>query len=156
MTQRWWISRMTLPAGFVALLSLGGLPGCGKPAASSPAAAPVKAVKVKTEADLTTIELTEQAEKRLGIALVGVERKPVPRTGTYGGEVIVPPGRLVLVSSPFVGILKAPPGPGLPQPGSRVKPGQPVFILVPILSPEARATLAPLLSQAVGQVEQAR
>lgn len=146
---------MAPPAAVLALLA--GLPGC-QPAASSPAPAskPAPPAKAHTEAGLTTIELTPEAEARLGIALAPVERKPVPRTTTYGGDVIVPPGRLVVVSSPFTGILKAPPGPGVPMPGAPVKEGQTVLILVPILSPEARATMAPMLIEAEGQVKQAQ
>ena len=37
-----------------------------------------------------------------------------------------------------------------------MKEGQPIFVLVPILSPESRATMAPLLIEAEGQVKQAQ
>lgn len=156
MTQRWWTPRILLPAGFAAL-AVGGA-GCQPASSSSVAAKPAPPAKVKpaTEADLATVELTERAEQRLGIKLVEVERKPVPRTSTYGGEVIVPPGRLVVVSSPFTGTLTAPSGGGVPTPGSPVKQRQPIFVLVPILSPEARATMAPMLIEADGQVKQAK
>jgi RND family efflux transporter MFP subunit len=113
-------------------------------------------IKPPTEADLTTLTLNSEAEGRLGIALAAVEQKPVPRTTTYGGEVIIPPGRLVVVSSPFTGILNLPPDSGSLAPGAPVKEGQPVFILVPILSPEAHATMAPMLIESEGQVKQAK
>lgn len=158
MTERWRTARTLVPWGFVALVLVAGGSGC-QPAKSSPTAAkPAAPAKIKpaTEADLATVELTPEAEKRLGIALADVERKPVPRTSTYGGEVIVPPGRLVVVSSPFTGTLHAPPDGGVPVPGSRVKEKQSIFLLVPILSPEARATMAPMLIEAEGQVKTAQ
>ena len=62
------------------------------------------------EADLTSVELTPEAEARLGLTLVDVERKPVPRAVSYGGEVMIPPGRLISVASPFLGTVEAPPG----------------------------------------------
>jgi cobalt-zinc-cadmium efflux system membrane fusion protein len=70
--------------------------------------------------------------------------------------VIIPPGRLVSVSSPFTGTLNVPPGSGFPTPGSPVAEGQPIFVLVPILSPEARATMAPMLIEAEGQIKQGK
>jgi membrane fusion protein, heavy metal efflux system len=158
MNPRWWIRGIVLSAGWLALMSLAGCQPSTKPAVAAPAktASPSKVEGAVKEADLATVKLTPEAEKRLGIALVAVERKPVPRTSTYGGEVIIPPGRLISVSSPFIGTLKDPPGSGIPMPGQTVKEGQTVFVLVPILSPEARATMAPLLIEAEGQVKQAQ
>jgi RND family efflux transporter MFP subunit len=63
---------------------------------------------------------------------------------------------LIAVTSPFVGTIKAPPGAPLPLPGAVVKEGQPVCVLQVILSPEARATIAPQLADAEGQVKQAK
>ncbi len=98
--------------------------------------------------------LTPEAETHLGVTVSAVVRKPVPRTSTYAGEITVPPGRLTAVTSPFVGTLKAPAGASVPVPGVSVKTGQPVFVLVPILSPESQATMAPLLIESQGQVKQ--
>jgi RND family efflux transporter MFP subunit len=151
------LSHWALFAGL--LLSLAHLSGCqptSSPAAAAPKATPPAKVEASVkEADLATVKLTPQAEIRLGIALADVERKAVPRTTTYGGEVIIPPGRLIIVASPFIGTLKPPPGGKVPTPGQAVKEGAPIFVLVPILSPEARATMAPLLIEAEGQVKQA-
>jgi len=55
-----------------------------------------------------------------------------------------------------VGLIKPPAGGLLPEPGVEVKKDQPICVLVPILSPEARAQMAPLLIQADGQVKQAK
>jgi len=118
-----------------------------KPAAPAKVTAPVK------ETDLATVVLTPEAETRLGIKLVAAQRVPVPRSVSYGGEVMIPTGRLISVTSPYLGTLKPPEEGQVPQPGSFVKAGQPIFVLVPMLSPESLATLAPLVIQAENQVK---
>ena len=90
---------------------------------NSTPAGPSKVIGGVKEAELTRVELTPQAEVRLGLTLVDVERKPVARAVSYGGEVMIPPGRLISVASPFLGTLKAPPGLPVPQPGVDVNPG---------------------------------
>src|SRR5438270_6116820 len=115
MTRRRWTCGIALPAGLLALAGVAGCQHASSSQAASKPAAPAK-VELSKESDLATVKLTPEAEAHLGIALVAVERKGLPRTSTYGGEVIVPHGRLVVVSAPFVGDLKAPPGPGLPSP----------------------------------------
>ena len=57
---------------------------------------------------LTTLTLTEKAESRLGIALAETKLAQVTRKRTIGGEVLVPPGKTVLVSAPIAGTLLAP------------------------------------------------
>jgi RND family efflux transporter MFP subunit len=127
--------------------------GAGKSAPS--AAAPSKVTGAVKESDLAKVELTSQAEDRLKIVNVAVTRQPVPRAVSYGGEVWIPPGRLISVASPFLGTVEAPPGASVPLPGTQVKQGQAIFIVKPILSPEARANLAPLFKESEGQVKQA-
>ena len=135
---------------------LSRLSGCqppGQPAAPATAAKATRrrrSTGAPKEADLATVTLTPEAETRLGIAPAAVERKPVPRTTTYGGEVMVPSGRLIVVTSPFIGTLKAPQARASRSPGTAVKQGQPIFVLVPILSPESRATMAPLSDRGRG------
>lgn len=151
--------------GMAAAMACGLIAGC-QPAtpgaakadshAASKAAAPSKVTGAVKEADLAKLELTEQAEKRLGVLSVEAKRQPVPRAISYGGEAMIPPGRLISVASPFLGTVEAPPGAQVPLPGSQVKQGQPIFVVRPILSPEARATLAPLLKEADGQVKSAK
>ncbi len=116
---------------------------------------PAKVEGAPKEADLATLTLTPDAETRLGLVTAAAERKAVARTTTYAGEVMIPSGRLTAVTSPFVGTLKGPDGSATPTPGAAVKEGQPVFVLVPILSPESQATMAPLLIESEGQVKQA-
>lgn len=125
-------------------------------AAPAKAPAPAKVEGAPKEADLATVTLTPDAEARLAVATAEVVRRPVPRTATYAGEVIIPPGCLTAVTSPFVGTVKAPAGGKVPTPGTVVKADQPVFVLVPLLSPESRATIAPQLIDAEGQVKQAK
>ena len=147
---------LLVPAG---LLALAGLAGCQAKSSPGALAKPVPPAEVKPvkEADLATVKLTAEAETRLGIkpGLAAVERKAMPLTTSYGGEVMIPSGRLINVTAPFTGTIKAPPGAGIPEPGLAVKTGQPVFLLVPLLSPESRATMAPLLIESEGQVKQA-
>ena len=143
-------------AGALGVLGLAGCqPAGGTKAAPAKGAVPAKITGAPKEAELATVTLTPEAETRLGVVTVAIERKPAPKTETYAGEVMIPPGRLTAVTSPFVGMIKAPAGGVLPLPGVEVKEGQPVCVLIPILSPEAQATMAPLLIEADGQVKQA-
>lgn len=153
---RGW-ARLGLAVGTLALAS-----GCqpSGTAATAPgaakASAPAKVENAPKEADLATVTLTPAAESRLAVAIAPVERKLVPRTATYAGEVVIPPGRLTAVTAPFVGTIKAPPGATMPAPGTAVKEGQPILVLQVILTPEARAQIAPQLADAEGQVKQGR
>jgi membrane fusion protein, heavy metal efflux system len=148
---------MTVGPRLAPALLLVALAGCEAPKATEAkkaAPSPAKVEKLPGEADLTTITLIPEAETRLGIATAAVERRDVPRTRALGGEVIVPPGRAVAVSAPLTGTLLAPEG-GVPTPGARVKKGQVLFRLQPLLSPEAQATMATARVEAQGQVDQA-
>jgi cobalt-zinc-cadmium efflux system membrane fusion protein len=60
----------------------------------------------------------------------------------YGGEIMLPPGATTIVSAPVNGTLQAPGDKGVPQPGAKLQRRQPVFLLLPLLSPE-RAVLTP-------------
>ena len=51
--------------------------------------APAKVEKPGKEADLANLTLTAEAEKRLGITTVPAERKKMPRTRLFGGEIIL-------------------------------------------------------------------
>jgi cobalt-zinc-cadmium efflux system membrane fusion protein len=130
--------------------------GCSpaKPTVAAKPAAPAKVEKLPGEADLTTVTLTPEAEDRLKLKTAPVEARDVVRTRTVGGEVVVPPGRTILVSSPFAGTLYAPKT-GIPTPGTHVTKGQIIFNLVPLISADSRATFATTRVDAQGQVEQA-
>ncbi len=112
------------------------------------------------EADLAKVELTEDAEKRLGISgangLFAVDRKPVAKAVSYPGEVMIPSGHLISVTSPFAATLKAPRGSPVPQPGAIVTLGQTIFLTEPNLSPGERATLASVQVDVEAQVKSAQ
>lgn len=116
---------------------------------------PASVGKVVKEEDLNTVALTEEAEKRIGLAVVPVEKKSVRRVRVYGGEVAVPAGRSILVAAPLSGTLKAPAS-GEFKAGQSVKTGTPVFQLTPLLTPDGRATLSASLAEAEGLVNNAK
>lgn len=134
--------------------------GCEPPKTASADAKksppPAQVSKPAKEDDLGTVTLRPESEKSLGLQTAVVEERAVNRSRTYAGDVIVPPGRLVIVSSPFLGTIQAPKEGAIPTPGVRVKKGQAIVAILPTLSPEAKATMATLLVEAEGQVEQAR
>ena len=63
--------------------------------------APVK------EAQLTTVTLSEEAEKRLAIKTEAVAQRAVPRTRTIGGEIVAPSGTALAITAPVAGTLQA-------------------------------------------------
>lgn len=118
--------------------------GCQQSRQTPPKAAekPAKTTHPVAEAQLNTIELTEDAVRRLGLVITSVEERTMVRTRPYGADVVLPTGATVIVSSPLAGTLKAAEGQGLFQVGQRVKEGHPLLKLMPLLSPE-RAVLTP-------------
>jgi len=107
------------------LLLLLGAAGCGKEATKAPA--PAKVEGAGPEAELATITLTPEAEKRLGITVAAIERRAVADARVLGGQVDVPPGRAVSVSAPIAGTLLPPAGTPAIAAGSRVRQGQTLF-----------------------------
>ncbi len=118
-------------------------------------APPADVKKIVPEVELNLITCSEKAEERIGLKVGTVETKSVRRVRTYGGEAMIPIGRTILVAAPLGGTLKAPTG-GVPKAGHPVKLGQPVFQLVPILTPDGKATLSASLADADGQVNNAK
>jgi membrane fusion protein, heavy metal efflux system len=96
------------------------------PAAAAPAA---KVSQPTTEAQLNTITLTSDTEKRLAIALAPVEHKPVSNTRLVGGEVVIPPGMTIDVTAPVAGTLAES---GAPTVGREVRQGDTLFRLAPL------------------------
>ena len=72
-----------------------------------------------TEGSLTSMTLTPDAVKRLGIETATTAIETVSRTRSVGGEIIAPPGGAVTVTAPAAGTLQAAGG-GTPRPGTRV------------------------------------
>ena len=116
--------------------------GCGHGTAKSPATPPAVVAHPANEADLNTIRLTPQAEERLGIKTEPLVERSVRRVRVYGGEVSLPPGASIIVSAPIAGMLLVPEKAKVPNVGSRVTKGQPVFLLRPLVATEA-AVLSP-------------
>jgi RND family efflux transporter MFP subunit len=115
------------------------LAGCGDeppPAATTKPASVSAPVK---EAELTTVRLTPEAEKRLGVITVPVEQKTIARTRTVGGEIVPPSGAAVSITAPVAGKLL--PTAALPAPGTLVKEGHTLFRLVPIQPSERDAAV---------------
>lgn len=110
-------------------LVLCGLFACGKPEVITRPAPAATVQNRVTEADLTTITLSEEAEKRLGIVTTEIKEQLVPRERTVAGEVMVPPGKSLLVSAPMAGVAVI--APTLVA-GARVKKGQLLMRLAPL------------------------
>lgn len=109
--------------------------GCSSGSGSSPAQKedPAKIENPRTEADLSKITLTPEAVERLGIETVAVKQDLAVSTRTLGGEVVVPEGRSVMVTAPVAGTLI---GAAAPMPGARVRKGDPLMTIAPLVSAE--------------------
>jgi len=145
---------------FLALTFLFTLTACQSDPAKSPAVktdppAKLAGAAVK-EAELTSISLTEAAEKRLGIRIEEARAGRGSTVRQFAGEVTAPLGSTVLVSSPVAGTLQAR-GP-IPSVGSPIKRDQQLFSLVPFLPlpRDLRAAAEGEVAQARTRVETAR
>ena len=80
--------------------------GCSR-SGPAPAAheSPASVEHPRTEAELSTIKLTAEAVKRLGIETVTVRTDSAAATRTLGAEIVVPEGRSVVVTAPVAGTL---------------------------------------------------
>ncbi len=87
----------------------------------------------KPEAALTTVKLSQDAVKRLGIETAVAKIETAAATRSLGGEVAVPEGRTVTVTAPVAGTLSAISG---LQPGARVTRGTRLMTLAPLTSSE--------------------
>jgi membrane fusion protein, heavy metal efflux system len=126
----------------MALLAAGG--GCAQSLATpaKTSASPAKTSSPVAEAKLNTIELTEEAVRRLGLVTAAVEERTMLRTRPYGADVVLPTGSTVIVSAPLAGTLKPVHDQSLFHVGQQVTEGRPLLKLLPLLSPE-RAVLTP-------------
>ena len=153
-----------------AIISCASASGCDRPvttAVKSPP--PATVVQIAHEDQLNTIKLTPEAERRLGITTAPVEVRPVERLRSYGGEISLPTGAAIIVSAPVGGTLQ-PAGKSVPPIGAKLAAKQPVWLLLPMLSPErsvltpaerirfaeAKNTVAQSQIDAAGQVQQAQ
>jgi hypothetical protein len=104
--------------------------------------APGEVIPAAGPGDVATVVLAAATEERLGLEVAPLERRSVPRARTFGADVVLPPGRRIPVSAPFAGALEAPAGAEPLIAGARVEAGQPLFELMPLLTPE-REVLTP-------------
>ncbi|HVX15692.1 MAG TPA: efflux RND transporter periplasmic adaptor subunit [Pirellulales bacterium] len=143
----------------VAACAVFALVGCQRTPTKTAKTEPAKVPHPVKEDDLNTVELTAEAEERLGIKTAVVERRSVHRRRTYGGEVVLPTGASIVVSAPVGGTLKAVSAASVTEFGTRVTRNEPVFLLLPLLSSE-RDVLTPAeriaAAQARLQVSQAQ
>lgn len=95
---------------------------------------PAKIAAPTKEADLATLTLTPEAEKRLGIVTTPVERRKLARTRLFGGEIILPARAA----------------------GDTNAPRQSLFTILPSLSPADLVRVAQSQIDADGQVDQAK
>ena len=124
---------MRLPRLVVlALLPLGV--GCSSDRATpTKAEAPAHVEAPRPEAELTTVKLSQEAVKRLGLETAVVKTDTAAATRSLGGEVMVPEGRLVTVTAPVAGTLTVVSG---VQPGARVARADRLMTLAPLASSE--------------------
>jgi RND family efflux transporter MFP subunit len=127
--------RILVAASSCALLAAGC--SSSKPATAKPEP-PAHVDAPRSEADLTTVRLTGDAVKRLGIEIVVATIDSAAATRSLGGEVTVPEGRLVTVTAPVAGTLAAV---SSLQPGARVTRGTRLMTLAPLASSERDQTI---------------
>jgi len=120
-----------------ATLAAWALAGCGGTQSSQRAAAgkegpPAKVTGAPKEADLATVTLSEEAERRLGVETVTAAERQLPLVRQVAGELMVPPGRTMLLSATAGGTIVATDN-RIPQAGAVVRKGQVLFRLVPLV-----------------------
>jgi RND family efflux transporter MFP subunit len=118
------------------LLCAWGCSSADEPAAKAEAPAHVEAPR--PEAELTTVKLSAEAVKRLGIETAVATIDAAAATRSLGGEVTVPEGRMVTVTAPVAGTLTMVSD---IQPGSRVTRGARLMTLAPLTSSERDQTI---------------
>ena len=91
---------------------------------------PAKVSSPVKESDLTTIKLTPDAEKRLGIQLYEVKKEKLNQVRVLGGEVQAIPGQSTSLVAPLQGTLVLPENGFIPLTGKEVKKGQLLYRLV--------------------------
>ncbi len=107
--------------------------GCSQGSAPAAHETPATVEHPRTEAELSTVKLTAEAVKRLGIEAVTVKTEAAAATRTLGGEIVVPEGRSVVVTAPVAGTLT---GAAAPRPGARVRRGDRLMTIAPFVPAE--------------------
>jgi hypothetical protein len=105
-----------------------GCAGSERAATKTPAAAVEDAPK---PAEPATVTLTPDVERSLKIRMAVVERREVPRAGTFAGEIVVPAGGASPVTAPVSGTLMVAPGRSPPVSGATVRRGESLVSIRP-------------------------
>jgi cobalt-zinc-cadmium efflux system membrane fusion protein len=106
--------------------------GCGARGGDAAAPSPPSHVEhPEPEADLAVLHLDSHAVSRLAIETAPVEEIEAHASRLVGGEVIAPPGRVVMVTAPIAGAVRLPED-GAIHPGAHVSRGQTLLRLVPL------------------------
>ena len=127
---RWALPAMLLASGLAA--------GCGGAQTEAPVAQEPPAVVggEPHEDQLATVRLTPDAERRLGIETTAITERVIDARRTVGGEIIIPPGRSLLVAAPVAGRLLEPTTGTVPTPGDRVAHNAELLRLIPLAPPD--------------------
>ncbi len=121
------------------------------------------------ESKLTTVTLSDAARTHLDIQTTAARREDIPNHRTYGGVIVIPEGRSIMISAPLAGTIATTESGAFPRPGAPVSAGDALFRLIPslqgqveVLNPadrialvRARADLESAKAQALGDVEAA-
>lgn len=104
------------------------------------------------------VTLTAEAEQRLGIpaGLVPVAQRTLTSRRLLGGEIIAIPGRAAWAMAAHAGVVQTPAGAPLSLPGTRVRAGQVLALLAPLLAPTERLQISSARVDAVAQVARAQ
>lgn len=108
-----------------------------------------------SETSLNTVRITEAAYQKLGIQHTTVTRKHMTLSQSYGGDILIPSGNVVTLSTPLSGKLLQFNKNAL-QPGTPVHSGQLLYRILPIISTDTRANLVNALADADSQVKVAQ
>ena len=112
-----------------------GVAGCSDPPAAEAAdthAQPAHVENARPEAELATIHLEPEAERRLGIETTAITTQSLGATRTIPGEIIVPQERAMTISAPFAAIVMPPSESAMHAEGANVAQGDTVLRLQPL------------------------
>ncbi len=111
-----------------------------------------------SESALGRVTLTAEAEQRLGIpaGLLPVAQQTLTARRLLGGEILAVPGRAAWVMAAHAGVVQSPAGALFPVPGSRVRAGQVLALLAPLLAPTERLQISSARVDADAQVARAQ
>ena len=111
-----------------------------------------------SESALGRVTLTAEAEQRLGIpaGLLPVAQRALTARRLLGGEILAVPGRAAWLMAAHAGVVQSPAGALFPVPGSRVRAGQVLALLAPLLAPTERLQISSARVDADAQVARAQ